>query len=70
MLDEVKRQAAKNHQRMMNRLENRLKKRKSERTKLEAVYYGGRMILVLLFIYVSILSMVGASYTPFLYNQF
>lgn len=70
MLDEVKRQAAENHQRMMNRLENRLKKRKSERTKLEAVYYGGRMILVLLFIYVSILSMVGASYTPFLYNQF
>ncbi len=70
ILNEVRQQDTENHQRMINRLENRLKKRKSERTKLEIVYYGVRMVLMLIFLYVSILSMVGASYTPFLYNQF
>ncbi|ETP71587.1 putative membrane protein involved in D-alanine export [Lachnospiraceae bacterium JC7] len=70
VLKEVRQQAAENHERMINRLENRLKKRKSERTKLEIAYYGVRIILMLLFIFVAILSMVGASYTPFLYNQF
>ncbi len=55
---------------MLNRLNLRLKKRKNERAFIEIIYYGVRTILMLVFLFVSILSMVGASYTPFLYNQF
>ncbi|SFG12933.1 MBOAT family O-acyltransferase [Oribacterium sp. WCC10] len=70
ILKEVREQDIQNHEKMLSRLENRLRKRKSERARIEAVYYGVRTLLILFFLFVSILSMVGASYTPFLYNQF
>jgi alginate O-acetyltransferase complex protein AlgI len=54
----------------VTRLENRIKKRKNERVIREAIFYGMRTILMLVFLFVSILAMVGASYSPFLYNQF
>ncbi|HAP34013.1 MAG TPA: membrane-bound O-acyltransferase family protein [Lachnospiraceae bacterium] len=70
ILEEVKEQDSKSHERMVNRLSLRLRKRKNERAFIEAVYYGVRTVLMIVFLYISILSMVGASYTPFLYNQF
>ncbi|WP_051671659.1 MBOAT family O-acyltransferase [Oribacterium sp. P6A1] len=70
ILEEVRKQDTENHERMIARFEKRLRKRKDERTKLEFVYYGVRIILMLVLLFISILSMVGASYTPFLYNQF
>ena len=70
ILDEVKKQDIESHERMVTRLENRIKKRKNERVIREAIFYGMRTILMLVFLFVSILAMVGASYSPFLYNQF
>lgn len=70
ILEEVREQDSKSHERMVNRLTQRLRKRKNERAFIEAVYYGVRTVLMIIFWYISILSMVGASYTPFLYNQF
>ncbi len=70
MLKEVQEQDSKSHERVLSRLNMRLKKRKNERALIESIYYGVRTILMLIFLFVSILSMVGASYTPFLYNQF
>jgi alginate O-acetyltransferase complex protein AlgI len=70
ILDEVKKQDIESHERMVTRLENRIKKRKNERVIREAIFYGMRTILMLVFLFVSILAMVGATYSPFLYNQF
>lgn len=70
ILKEVRKQDTENHERMIARFENRLRKRKNERTKIEFVYYSVRFVLMLIFLFISVLSMVGASYTPFLYNQF
>ena len=69
-INEVKKQDIESHERMVTRLENRIKKRKNERVMREALFYGMRTIMMLIFLFVSILAMVGASYSPFLYNQF
>ena len=61
---------AENHERVANRLKRRITKSSEARRRSEGLYYGLRILLMLLLLAVSIVSMVGASYTPFLYNQF
>lgn len=70
VLEDVKQQDEDNHERMVGRIEDRLRRKKSERIQIETVYYGIRTVIMLVCIFIAILSMVGASYTPFLYNQF
>ena len=70
MLKDVKQQDEDNHVRMVGRIEDRLRRKKSERIQIETVYYGIRTFIMLVCLFIAILSMVGASYTPFLYNQF
>ena len=61
---------AENHARVTNRMKRRITKSSEARRRSEGLYYGLRILLMLLLLALSIVSMVGASYTPFLYNQF
>lgn len=61
---------AENHERVATRMKRRITKSSEARRRSEGLYYGLRILLMLLLLAVSIVSMVGASYTPFLYNQF
>ena len=61
---------AENHERVATRMKRRITKSSEARRRSEGLYYGLRILLMLLLIALSIVSMVGASYTPFLYNQF
>ena len=61
---------AENHARVATRLNRRITKSSEARRRSEGLYYGLRLLLMLLLLALSIISMVGASYTPFLYNQF
>ena len=61
---------AENHARVATRLSRRITKSSEARRRSEGLYYGLRILLMLLLLALSIISMVGASYTPFLYNQF
>ena len=61
---------AENHERVATRLKRRITKSRVARRRSEGMYYGLRILLMLLLLALSIVSMVGASYTPFLYNQF
>ena len=61
---------AENHERVATRLKRRITKSSEARRRSEGLYYGLRLLLMLLLLALSIVSMVGASYTPFLYNQF
>ena len=61
---------AENHERVTTRLNRRITKSSAARRRSEGLYYGVRILLMLLLLALSIVSMVGASYTPFLYNQF
>ena len=61
---------AENHARVATRLNRRITKSSEARRRSEGLYYGLRLLLMLLLLALSIVSMVGASYTPFLYNQF
>lgn len=61
---------AENHERVATRMKRRITKSSEARRRSEGLYYGLRLLLMLLFLALSIVSMVGASYTPFLYNQF
>ncbi len=61
---------AENHARVATRLNRRITKSSEARRRSEGLYYGLRILLMLLLLALSIVSMVGASYTPFLYNQF
>lgn len=61
---------AENHARVTTRLNRRITKSSEARRRSEGLYYGLRLLLMLLLLALSIVSMVGASYTPFLYNQF
>ncbi len=61
---------AENHARVATRLNRRITKSSEARRRSEGLYYGLRILLMLLLLALSIISMVGASYTPFLYNQF
>lgn len=61
---------AENHARVTTRLQRRITRSTSARQRREALYYGARLLLMLGLLGLSIVSMVGASYTPFLYNQF
>lgn len=70
LLKDVKQQDEDNHERMVGRIEDRLRRKKTERIQIETVYYGVRTVLMLICVFAAVLSMVGASYTPFLYNQF
>ena len=67
-------QDAKEEDEVFQRFEKRLEKRiallMKKRKRVAACYYLVRTILMLLFLALALLSMVGASYTPFLYNQF
>ena len=51
-------------------MKRRITKSSEARRRSEGLYYGLRILLMLLLLALSIISMVGASYTPFLYNQF
>ena len=57
-------------QRFAGRLEKRIALLKKKRERVAGCYYVIRTILMLLFLVLALVSMVGASYTPFLYNQF
>ena len=59
-----------NHERVVTRMKRRITKSSEARRRSEGLYYGLRILLMLLLLALSIVSMVGASYTPFLYNQF
>lgn len=61
---------AENHERVATRMKRRITKSSEARRRSEGLYYGLRILLMLLLLVLSIVSMVGASYTPFLYNQF
>lgn len=61
---------AENHARVATRMKRRITKSSEARRRSEGMYYGLRILLMLLLLALSIVSMVGASYTPFLYNQF
>lgn len=61
---------AENHERVATRMKRRITKSSEARRRSEGLYYGLRILLMLLLLGLSIVSMVGASYTPFLYNQF
>ena len=61
---------AENHERVATRMKRRITKSSEARRRSEGLYYGLRLLLMLLLLALSIISMVGASYTPFLYNQF
>lgn len=61
---------AENHERVATRMKRRITKSSEARRRSEGLYYGLRILLMLLLLALSIISMVGASYTPFLYNQF
>ena len=61
---------AENHERVATRMKRRITKSSEARRRSEGLYYGLRILLMLLLLALSIVSMVGASYTPFLYNQF
>lgn len=61
---------AENHERVAARMKRRITKSSEARRRSEGLYYGLRILLMLLLLALSIVSMVGASYTPFLYNQF
>ena len=61
---------AENHERVATRMKRRITKSSEARRRSEGLYYGLRLLLMLLLLALSIVSMVGASYTPFLYNQF
>lgn len=61
---------AENHARVATRMKRRITKSSEARRRSEGLYYGLRILLMLLLLALSIVSMVGASYTPFLYNQF
>lgn len=61
---------AENHARVATRMKRRITKSSEARRRSEGLYYGLRILLLLLLLALSIVSMVGASYTPFLYNQF
>lgn len=61
---------AENHARVATRMKRRITKSSEARRRSEGLYYGLRILLMLLLLALSIISMVGASYTPFLYNQF
>ena len=61
---------AENHERVATRMKRRITKSSEARRRSEGLYYGFRILLMLMLLAVSIVSMVGASYTPFLYNQF
>lgn len=61
---------AENHARVATRMKRRITKSSEARRRSEGLYYGLRILLMLLLLTLSIVSMVGASYTPFLYNQF
>lgn len=61
---------AENHERVATRMKRRITKSSEARRRSEGLYYGLRILLILLLLGLSIVSMVGASYTPFLYNQF
>ena len=61
---------AENHERVATRLNRRITKSTEARRRSEGMYYGLRILLMLVLLALSIVSMVGASYTPFLYNQF
>ena len=61
---------AENHARVATRLNRRITKSSAARRRSEGLYYGLRILLMLVLLALSIISMVGASYTPFLYNQF
>lgn len=61
---------AENHARVATRMKRRITKSSEARRRSEGLYYGLRLLLMLLLLALSIVSMVGASYTPFLYNQF
>ncbi len=61
---------AENHARVATRLNRRITKSSAARRRSEGLYYGLRLLLMLVLLALSIISMVGASYTPFLYNQF
>ena len=61
---------AENHERVATRMKRRITKSSAARRRSEGLYYGFRLLLMLVLLALSIISMVGASYTPFLYNQF
>ncbi len=61
---------AENHERVATRMKRRITKSSEARRRSEGLYYGLRILLMLLLLALSIVSMVGTSYTPFLYNQF
>lgn len=61
---------AENHARVATRMKRRITKSSEARRRSEGLYYGLRILLMLVLLALSIVSMVGASYTPFLYNQF
>lgn len=69
-IDGLEEEDAENHERVATRMKRRITKSSEARRRSEGLYYGLRILLMLLLLALSIVSMVGASYTPFLYNQF
>ncbi len=61
---------AEHHARAVTRLTRRIEKSTEKRGFLEGLYFGIRILRLLVLLLLSVLSMVGAGYTPFLYNQF
>lgn len=61
---------AEHHARAVSRLTRRIEKSTEARGAAEGLYFGLRILRILLLLALSVVSMVGASYTPFLYNQF
>lgn len=58
------------HEHAVKRLEGRLRIRTRERGRREWTFYILRALLGLVLLFLSVLSMAGQSYMPFLYNQF
>lgn len=57
-------------ERFAGRLEKRIAFQARKRKQIAGCYYFLRTALMLLYFALALISMVGASYTPFLYNQF
>ena len=69
-IEGIEEEDAETHARVATRMKRRITKSSEARRRSEGLYYGLRILLMLLLLALSIVSMVGASYTPFLYNQF
>ncbi len=62
--------SADTHSQAYQRLRRKIRRRRGEAERAEAVYYLERTVIALCLLALSVLQMVGSSYVPFLYNQF